>query len=221
VHPIVQSSGAGGAGFDVVQHDELRYALRRTVEAASFGASAGVSMFAIANALYPSDLDHAWRAVTCIENHDIVKAGRERRIPALGDGSDHRSWYARSRTRTAMSILLTAPGIPQIFMGQEFLEDRPWDENPGGPNVLGWDRLNDPDHIASNHLTFTRDLIRMRRERVALRGDQVHAYYRGSLGSIAGERATRQSQLPATGWPCGTSGGRLVNGAHVRPSDRL
>jgi 1,4-alpha-glucan branching enzyme len=177
VYPIVQSAAAGGAGFDVVQHDKLRYALRRAVEAASFGGSAGVSMSAIANALYPPDLDHAWRAVTCIENHDIVKAGRERRIPALADGSDHRSWYARSRARTAMAILLTAPGIPQLFMGQEFLEDRPWDENPGGPNVLGWDRLNDPDHNASNHLTFTQDLIRMRRERLALRGDQVHAYY--------------------------------------------
>ncbi|MEO8592939.1 MAG: alpha amylase C-terminal domain-containing protein [Candidatus Solibacter sp.] len=177
VYPIVQSSGAGGAGFDVVQHDKLRYALRRAVEAASFGTNAGVSMSAIAGALDPPDLDQAWRAVTCIENHDIVKAGRERRIPALGDGNDHRSWYARSRTRTAMSILLTAPGIPQIFVGQEFLEDQPWDENPGGPNVLGWDRLNDPDHIASNHLAFTQDLIRMRRERVALRSDQVHAYY--------------------------------------------
>ena len=176
VRPIVQPAAAGGAGFDVVQHDKLRYALRRAVEAASFGTGAGVSMSAIADALYPPDLD-AWRAVTCVENHDIVRAGREPRIPALADGHDHRSWYARSRARTASSILLTAPGIPQIFMGQEILEDQPWDVNPGGPDVPGWGRLNDPDHIASNHLTFTQDLIRMRRERAALRGDQAHAYF--------------------------------------------
>jgi 1,4-alpha-glucan branching enzyme len=177
VLPIIAPASAGGAGFDVVQHDALRYAIRRTVEASSFGANSGVSMTAIADALYPPNLDHAWRAVTCIENHDIVKAGRDPRVPVLADGSDHRSWYARSRTRAAMSILLTAPGIPQLFMGQEFFEDHQWDENPAGRNLLAWDRLGDADHIASDHFRFCQDLLRLRRDQPAIRGDMVHAYY--------------------------------------------
>ena len=177
VNPVIAPSITGGAGFDVVQHDALRSALRSAVGAASFGANSGVSMTAIANVLYPPNLDHAWRAVTCIENHDLVKAGRNPRIPALADGSDHRSWYARSRTRVAMSILLTAPGIPQLFMAQEFLEDHQWDENPAGPNLIAWDRLNDADHVASDHLRFTQDLLRLRQNQPATRGDLVHPFY--------------------------------------------
>jgi 1,4-alpha-glucan branching enzyme len=115
VLPVIAPASQGGAGFDVVQHDALRIALRNAVGAASGGAQAPVSMSAIASALYPPGLDHARRAVTCIENHDLVMAGRDPRIPALADGSDHRSWYARSRSRFATALLLTAPGLPQLF----------------------------------------------------------------------------------------------------------
>jgi predicted permease len=153
VGPVLAEASSGGAGFDVVQHDALRIALRGAVQAASSGMSAALSMTAVAAALYPPNLDHAWRAVTCVENHDLVKAGRQPRIPSLADSSNHRSWYARSRTRVAMAILLTAPGVPQLFMGQEFLEDKPWDENPTGPNLLSWNSLNSgQDRSMSDHL---------------------------------------------------------------------
>jgi 1,4-alpha-glucan branching enzyme len=143
VLPIIAPASQGGAGFDVVQHDALRNTLRNAVGTASGGAQAPVSISAIASsALYPPTLDHAWRAVTCIENHDLVMAGRSARIPALADSSNHCSWYARSRSRFAAAILLTAPGIPQLFMGQEFLENKQWDTNPNGPDLLGWDGLN-------------------------------------------------------------------------------
>ena len=39
------------------------------------------------------------------------------------------SWYARSRSRVATGLLLMAPGIPLLFMGQEFLEDKPWSDS--------------------------------------------------------------------------------------------
>jgi 1,4-alpha-glucan branching enzyme len=174
--PILAPAGAGGLGFDVVQHDLLRGAVRGAVGAAAFGADAPLSVSAIASALYPPTFDHAWRAVTCVENHDLVLAGRSPRIPALADGSDHRSWYARSRSRVATALLLTAPGIPQLFMGQEFLEDHPWDVLSDGPNLLQWDRL-DSDRAMRDHLRFTRELIKLRRDLPALRGDNVNAFY--------------------------------------------
>src|SRR5208337_978786 len=94
--PIIAPVAKGGAGFDAVQHDSLRSALRSAVGTAAGGAHAPVSISAIASALYPPALDHCWRAVTCIENHDLVMAGRNPRIPTLADSSNHRSWYARS-----------------------------------------------------------------------------------------------------------------------------
>lgn len=177
VQPILQPASEGGAGFDVVQHDALRSVLRAAIGSASYGASASVSMSAIAAGLYPPGLDHAWRAVTCIENHDLVMAGRNPRIPVLADPIDPRSWYARSRSRVAAGLLLTAPGIPQLFMGQEFLEPQPWDTNPIGPNLLDWTALNAGDKVMTDYLRFTQDLVRLRSDQPALRSDTVHPYY--------------------------------------------
>jgi 1,4-alpha-glucan branching enzyme len=177
VQPVLQPADQGGAGFDVVQHDALRLALRSAIGAASYGASTAVSMSAIAAVLYPPGLDHAWRAVTCVENHDLVLVGRSPRIPVLADSTDPRSWYARSRSRVATGLLLTAPGIPQLFMGQEFLEPLPWNVDPNGPDLLGWAALNAGDTVLADHLRFTRDLVRLRADQPALRGDNVHPYY--------------------------------------------
>ena len=93
--------------------------------------------------LYPQGFAHGWQAVTCVENHDIVKVGTDLRIPALADGSNPRimvraqpfaicDWHYCSR----------APGIPQIFMGQEFLEDKQWSWDPSSPNLIWWAGLN-------------------------------------------------------------------------------
>jgi 1,4-alpha-glucan branching enzyme len=178
VAPIIAPASQGGAGFDVVQHDALRGALRSAVGAASGGAQATVSMSAIAAVLYPPGLDHAWRAVTCVENHDLVMVGRSPRLPMLADSTDPQSWYARSRSRFATGVLLTAPGIPQIFMGQEFLEPNPWNTEPNGPDLLSWDGLNSSsDRVMADHLRFTQDLIRLRNTQPALRTDNVHPFY--------------------------------------------
>ena len=127
--PVVAPASAGGAGFDVVQHDGLRGALRNAVGAASGGSRcAGFR------------LDHRIRALPaglrpCLARGHLHRKSRPchgRPQPAYsraGRRADHRSWYARSRSRFATAVLLTAPGIPQLFMGQEFLEDKPWDTN--------------------------------------------------------------------------------------------
>ena len=80
-----------------------------------------------------------------------------------------RSWYARSRSRVATGLILTAPGIPMLFMGQEFLEDKQWSDSD--PNLLiCWDGVEGTDKAMVNHLRFTRELIALRRHQPALRG---------------------------------------------------
>ncbi len=176
--PVISPAASGGAGFDVVQHDRLRDAVRSLIQAASGGGSAAVSMSGFAPALYPAGMDHGWRAVTCLENHDKVYAGHSDavpRMPALADPSDHRSWYARSRTRVATALLLLAPGIPQLFMGQEFLEDKLWNEDPAGRNLIWWGGLN-TDPAMGWQLRCTRDLIALRKAQPALRGDPIRVF---------------------------------------------
>ena len=176
---IVTPTANGGAGFDVVQHDGLRSAVRGAVQAASFGKDASINFDAIAGNLYPQGLAHGWQAVSCVENHDIVKVGTDLRLPALADGSkNHESWHARSRSRFATGLLLTAPGIPQLFMGQEFLEDKQWSWDPTSSNLIWWAGLNaGTDTARVNHLRFTQDLIRLRWNYPALRGDNVNPFH--------------------------------------------
>jgi 1,4-alpha-glucan branching enzyme len=175
---IVTPVSNGGAGFDVVQHDALRGAVRGVLQSASAGAEATISMDSLAAALYPPGFAHGWQAVTCVENHDVVMVGRQPRIATLSDFSNPRSWYARSRSRFATGILLTSPGIPQLFMGQEFLEEKPWDTPPDSPNVIGWQGLQGgADPAMVNHLRFTQDLIRLRWNQPALRGDNINAFH--------------------------------------------
>jgi len=176
---IVTPTNSGGAGFDVLQHDGLRGAVRGALQQASQGQSATVDFNSIAGNLYPQGFAHGWQAVPCVENHDLVAIGREARIPALADGSNARSWYARSRSRFATGLLLTAPGIPQIFMGQEFLEDKQWSTDPKSTaNLIWWDGLNaGADRAMVNHLRFTQDLIRLRWNQPALRGENVNPFH--------------------------------------------
>jgi hypothetical protein len=67
----------------VVQHDGLRNAVRNAVQAASAGQTADIDFAAISCNLSPQGFAHGWQAVTCVENHDIVKVGTNQRIPAL------------------------------------------------------------------------------------------------------------------------------------------
>jgi 1,4-alpha-glucan branching enzyme len=178
VPAIVQPASQGGAGFDTVQHDALRLAIRGAIQSAAYGQSSAVNMDAILGSLYPPGLPYAWNAVTCVENHDVVYAGRDPRIPVLADGSNAQSFYARSRSKVATGLLLAAPGIPQIFMGQEFLENRQWYDDPAvQSNLLEWAALNSGDKSMSDQLRFTQDFIRLRWNQPALRGQSINPYY--------------------------------------------
>jgi 1,4-alpha-glucan branching enzyme len=174
---IVESAPEGGAGFDTTQHDALRINVRQAIGQSSEGASSFVGMDGIAGALYPAGFPQAWMAVPCLENHDEVFVGRSPRIPHLADGSNARSFYARSRSRMATGLLLTAPGIPQLFMGQEFLEDKQWSDDPGGPNRIYWDGLTSGDKSMTDFLRFTQDLIRVRMNQSALRSSSIRVFH--------------------------------------------
>jgi 1,4-alpha-glucan branching enzyme len=70
-----------------------------------------------------------WRTFQGIENHDFVDADHQRddpepRIAAISGQARSREPLPRKRSKVATALLLTAPGVPMIFMGQEFLEDK-------------------------------------------------------------------------------------------------
>jgi 1,4-alpha-glucan branching enzyme len=168
---VVKQPGERGAGFDATWSDRMRESVRDALAQAAGGANAQVAMHGIADALVDDSLGKRWRGVQAIENHDIVYAGRQPRVAQLADSVDSRSWYARSRSRVATGLLLTAPGIPMLFMGQELLESRPWSDTPSAATGINWAPFDGGDRIAAGFVRFTSALVALRRAHPALMGE--------------------------------------------------
>jgi 1,4-alpha-glucan branching enzyme len=73
------------------------------------------------------------------------------------DKDDSKGWFAQKRSTLAAALVFTAPGIPMMFQGQEFLEGE-WfrDSVP-----LDWDQRDEFRGIVRMH----RDLITLRLNR--------------------------------------------------------
>ena len=179
-----------GMGFDLSYADGIRDSVRQTIAEVAGGASASVRLSRLRPALErPWNFPFAWQAYNCIENHDFVLDmdgdHRKPRTAKLADWNDPRSWYARSRSRVALGLLMTAPGAPMLFMGQEFLEDKLWSDNFKRPELfIWWDGLDGLDrHMADFH-RFARDLIWQRRRHPALRAEPINVFHSNDFDRV-------------------------------------
>jgi 1,4-alpha-glucan branching enzyme len=174
-----------GLGFDSASDDRLRLAVRRAVADASRGGSAALDLDAVAAALHPRAGFPGWRNVQSVEDHDRVlwdpfeRHPRELRIATLADPSNPRSWYARSRARVALGFVATGSGIPFLFMGQEFLEDKPWSDDVKNWNnlLIWWDGVHGADAAMVNHYRFTTELFALRGSQPALQEGSINTFH--------------------------------------------
>lgn len=171
-----------GMGFDLGYDDGLRVGVRAVLAQVAVGAGAPADLEPIARGLVrPWGFPSASAAYTCLENHDVVLerdgGSNDPRIARLCGGDDSRSWWARSRARVATGLLLTAPGTPMLFMGQEFLEDKTWSDDVQLPgHLISWAGVEGGDPVMVEFHRATRDLVRLRRRHPALRADPVVVY---------------------------------------------
>jgi 1,4-alpha-glucan branching enzyme len=172
---VVRPRQESGAGFHANWHDGLRNAVRGVIAQASLGQRAGLDWQPVVNQLRASGFRDAWRAIQYVESHDEVYRDRGARIPSLAvGGGNTRVWHATSRSRVATALIMTAPGIPMLFMGQEIYEDKRWaDDVPNHRGALVyWHGLSTDKAMIDFH-RFTRELIWLRRRHPALRGEGV------------------------------------------------
>jgi 1,4-alpha-glucan branching enzyme len=183
---LTRSVSNGGAGFDVVQHDGLCNAIRKALGESVAGREATVDVGGLAASLASRGISAHWQTLTYLENHSDLSASTASRLAHLADPGNARSWYARSRARVATGLLLTAPGIPMLFMGQELLEDKPWHEDAleHPATLLWWEGLRSGDHAMLDFLRFTQDIVRLRRRQPALRSDNINVYHVNEPGRV-------------------------------------
>ena len=147
---ITKDVGAGGAGFGAQWDSNFVHPIRRAVITSQDEQR---SLSDIRDALCYRYNDDAFDRVIYSESHDEVANGKER-VPQEINPNDPKGWYARKRSTLAAAMVFTAPGIPMLFQGQEFLEGG-WfrDTVP-----VDWDQ-NDEFH---GIVRLYRDLIRLR-----------------------------------------------------------
>lgn len=108
----------------------------------------------VAEALQHTYNGDPFQRVIYTESHDEVANGKQR-VPSEIAQDSPDAWFAKKRSVLGAVLVLTAPGVPMLFQGQEFLEDGWFDDTV----PLDWDKRQDYRGV----LRVYRDLIRLRR----------------------------------------------------------
>jgi 1,4-alpha-glucan branching enzyme len=169
---ITRASASGGAGFDS-QWDPAFYA--PIVEQVLKPRDADRSMAAVRGAIVAGG-DRASARIVCTEDHDIVADNHGKaRLPEMIAPGDAASYPARKRSTLAAAIMLTAPGIPMLFEGQEFLQDGAF--SFAHTTGIDWSRASTFAGIRDMY----KEMIRLRRDldgtTRGLTGDHVNVFH--------------------------------------------
>ncbi|MEL7498369.1 MAG: alpha-amylase family glycosyl hydrolase [Planctomycetota bacterium] len=148
---ITRDTGAGGAGFDAQWSAGFVHPIRGALQA---GNDSDRNMLDVRNAIAEQYSGDAYERVVYTESHDEVANGRARVPEDIWPGNAD-SWPSQKRSTLGAVLVMSSPGIPMIFQGQEVLEDEYFrDDDP-----VDWSK--EVTH-AGIELMY-RDLIRLRR----------------------------------------------------------
>jgi 1,4-alpha-glucan branching enzyme len=166
---LTKAKKDGGAGFNAQWDDRFVHPIRTVLCTPDDQSS---NMDAVRDAVLHRYFLNAFERVIYTESHDEVANGKAR-VPEEVDPGKASSWAARKKSALGAAIVFTAPGIPMIFQGQEFLEDD-WfrDQDP-----LDWTKKQ----RFAGVFRLYQDLIRLRLNRdgqtAGLCGQEVSVYH--------------------------------------------
>ncbi len=147
---MTKLASEGGAGYGSQWDDQFVHPIREAVIAPNDESR---SMAAVGHAILNCYNGDAFQRIIYSESHDEVANGRARVVHEIAPG-DPKNWFAQKRSTLAAALVFTAPGIPMLFQGQEFLEGE-WfrDTVP-----VDWDKRDEFQGI----VRLYRDLIHVR-----------------------------------------------------------
>ena len=165
---ITRDTGAGGAGFGSQWDSAFVHPLRSAIINPNDDER---DMYAVLHALNHRYNGDSVQRVIYTESHDEVANGKSRVPEEIWPGNAG-SWFSRKRSTLGAALVFSAPGIPMIFQGQEFLQGGYFEDT----TPLDWDLLENYGGI--NQLY--RDLIRLRRnwfdQTGGLRGQHINVH---------------------------------------------
>lgn len=148
---ITKSVSDGGAGFTAQWEVGLPHLLRDALDVVN---DSDRNMQLIRELLGRRYNDDAFQRVIYSDSHDTAAYGRGRLNEEIAPGEAD-NLFARKRSLLAAAIIMTAPGIPMLLQGQEFMQGG----NFNDWQALEWDRAERFKGIVQAH----HDLIALRK----------------------------------------------------------
>lgn len=173
---LTRETGAGGAGFTAEWDAEFIHSIRAAIVPPD---DASRDIGAIQRALENRYNNDAFKRVIYTESHEEDANGHARLPEEICPGKAD-DYFSRKRSTLGAALVFTAPGIPMIFQGQEFLEDHYFLNNM----ELDWSKARRYSGI----LKLYRDLIRLRRNWFnttrGLCGQSIHVHHRNDSDKL-------------------------------------
>ncbi|TWT75202.1 1,4-alpha-glucan branching enzyme GlgB [Allorhodopirellula solitaria] len=166
---LTKPESEGGAAFSTQWDAAFVHPIRDVITQSD---DAGRDMNKVRDALYHAYDGDAFRRVIYTESHDEVANGKAR-VPTEIDSDDPDDWYSQKRSTLGIALVLTAPGIPMLFQGQEFLVDG-WFQDG---DELDWDQEGEHEGIV--RLTSRLIDLRLNRDGVTkgLTGQRINVFH--------------------------------------------
>ena len=129
---ITNGIAYGGVGYGAQWDMNFVHPVREVLLNTS---DAGRELQKIVDALEYTYSGNVFKRVVYTESHDEVANGKAR-VPEEIQPGDAESKFAKRRAILGIVLTLTAPGIPMLFQGQEFIEDEYFQDT----EELDWDK---------------------------------------------------------------------------------
>jgi len=166
---LTKDTSVGGAGFDAQWEAQFVHALRSAIIPADDSAR---NIYAVRDVVSHGYNGNAFERVIYTESHDEDANGHSRVPEEIWPGNAG-SYFSKKRSTLGAALVFTAPGIPMIFQGQEFLESGYFSD----AKPLDWTKQQAFPGI----LTMYRDMIRLRRnwfnDTAGLKGQSLHVFH--------------------------------------------
>jgi len=185
---ITKNTAESGAGFDAQWDMQFASAIQGAVEPEK---DEDRNLSALCSSLMKSYNNSPFERIIFTDSHDTAANGRARLNQEINP-KDATSMYSKKRSLLATAILMTAPGIPMILQGQEFMQGG----NFNDWQALDWENVDKHRGIVLAH----KHLIALRKntegQTAGLTGkninilhasdsDKVIAYHRWDKGGAA------------------------------------
>ncbi len=140
---ITKTTGEGGAGFSSQWEVGLPHVFRDTLDSTDDAYRQLMELSNILGRRYNGD---AFQRIIYSDSHDSASNGAARLNEEIAPGNAT-SLYARKRSLIAAAMVLTAPGIPMLFQGQEFMQGGSFN----GWKALEWNKADKFAGIVTAH----------------------------------------------------------------------